>query len=87
MSPGSLESWPISQQVPLFELLGEAVAASGVQLTDSMLMIPTKSVSGIIFQTDDTFESCMLCQKDNCPNQRAPYNESLNEHKYCPAVG
>jgi hypothetical protein len=50
-------------------------------------MIPTKSVSGIIFQTDDTFESCMLCQKDNCPNRRAPYNETLYERKYCPAVG
>ncbi len=87
MSPGSLESWPISQQGPLFELLGDAATESGVRLTDSMLMVPTKSVSGLIFQTDDSFESCMLCQRDQCVNRRAPYDETLFEHKYCPAIG
>jgi hypothetical protein len=87
MSPGSLESWPISQQSALFTLLGDAANQSGVKLTDSMLMIPTKSVSGIIFETDATFESCQLCQRDNCPNRRAPYDETLYEREYCPAVG
>lgn len=85
MSPGSLESWPISQQQPLFELLGPAARLTGVQLSADMLMIPTKSVSGIIFPTDGRFESCQLCQRTDCPNRRAPYDETLYEREYCPA--
>lgn len=86
MSPGSLESWPISQQAPLFDLLGNEARNVGVTLTDSMLMVPTKSVSGMIFPTDASFESCMLCRREDCPNRRAPYDESLYEREFCPAV-
>jgi len=82
MSPGSLEDWPISQQKILFELLGNPPE---VRLSDSMLMIPTKSVSGITFSTDADFESCQLCARENCPGRRAPYEESLYERAYCQA--
>lgn len=82
MSPGSLESWPIAQQEPLFRLLGNPPE---VQLTDSMLMVPTKSVSGVLFARDESFESCQLCPRDMCPNRRAPYDETLFEKEYCPA--
>jgi hypothetical protein len=83
MSPGSLENWPIGQQQPLFKLLG---IPEEVKLTDSMLMVPTKSVSGIVFPTDASFESCQLCPRENCPNRRAPYDETLYEMEYCPSV-
>ena len=83
MSPGSLESWPISQQQPLFRLLGNP---QEVRLTDSFLMVPNKSVSGISFPTDALFESCQLCQRENCPGRRAPYDETLYAQKYCPAT-
>jgi hypothetical protein len=83
MSPGSLENWPIGQQRPLFQLLD---FPEEVQLTDSLLMVPTKSVSGIVFPTDASFESCQLCPRENCPNRRAPYDETLYEREYCPAV-
>ena len=83
MSPGSLEDWPISEQIPLFRLLGDP---QEVSLTESLLMVPTKSVSGIVFPTDSSFESCQLCPRSNCPNRRAPYDESLYEREYCPAV-
>lgn len=82
MSPGSLADWPISQQEPLFHLLG---TPKEVRLTDSMLMIPTKSVSGIVFPTDGSFESCQLCPRKDCPGRKVPYDESLYEQKYCPA--
>lgn len=87
MSPGSLENWPISQQVPLFELLGDTKGRIGVTLTDSLLMVPTKSVSGIVFPRDLSFESCHLCLRTNCPNRRAPYDETLYEREYCPKGG
>jgi hypothetical protein len=87
MSPGSLENWPISQQKPLFGLLGNPEKEIGVMLTENMLMIPAKSVSGISFAAEANFESCMLCQRENCPNRRTPYDETLYEREYCPAGG
>ena len=86
MSPGSLEDWPIQQQEPLFRLIGDPEKTVGVRLTELLLMVPTKSVSGIIFPTDASFESCMLCSRDGCPGRRAPYDETLFEREYCPAV-
>lgn len=74
MNPGSLPNeWPITAQAPLFELLGEAPAEIGVRLLPSLLMDPGKSVSGIMFQTQEKFHSCQLCPKDACPSRRSPY--------------
>jgi hypothetical protein len=84
MSPGSLQDWPISEQRPLFKLMGNTREKIGVELTESCLMVPTKSVSGIRFPIDETFESCQLCPRTACPNRRAPYDETLYEKKYCP---
>jgi len=85
MNPGSLADWPISQQQPLFDLLGDVEAAIGVQLTPSMLMVPTKSVSGILFPTEEPFASCQLCPRIACPNRRMPYEPELFEKKYAGA--
>jgi len=82
MSPGSLEDWPIREQRPLFELLGDPEEAIGVRLTDSMLMIPSKSVSGIRFPVEKTFESCQLCQRERCPSRKAPYDPELYRKRY-----
>ena len=84
MTPGSLEDWPISEQRPLFEILGDIQDAIGVQLKDSLMMSPVQSVSGIIFPTEATFESCQLCPRENCPGRRAAYDENLYEKKYKP---
>ncbi|NLJ86967.1 MAG: vitamin B12 dependent methionine synthase [Firmicutes bacterium] len=82
MNPGSLDDWPISEQKKLFQLLGDPTAAIGVELTDSYLMIPTKSVSGIRFATQTTYENCQLCPRENCPGRRAPYDPLLYENRY-----
>ncbi len=76
MSPGSLEDWPIQAQLPLFALLGEAPAAIGVQLTESLLMVPGKSVSGIFFPSASTFFSCRLCPREGCEGRKARYDET-----------
>ena len=82
MNPGSLEDWPIREQRKLFNLLGDPQEAIGVELTDSYLMIPTKSISGIRFATEITFENCQLCARENCPGRRAPYDPLLYESRY-----
>jgi len=76
LSPGSLSSWDITGQVPLFAFLGEGADLAEVELTPSFLMIPYKSGSGLSFPTDSPFESCMRCPRKNCPNRRAEYQEA-----------
>ena len=86
MNPGSLADWPIEQQAPLFRLVGDVEGHIGVQLTESMLMVPSKSVSGIRFGTAESFESCMLCPRAMCPNRRSTYDPALYERRFSRAV-
>lgn len=75
MNPGSgnTDLWAITQQKPLFGLLGDVEAMIGVRLTPSCLMLPNKSVSGVFYPTEVRFESCQLCTRENCPRRRAAY--------------
>ena len=79
MSPGSLEDWPIQEQRPLFDLLGDVEGAVGVTLNDSYLMIPGKSVSGMFFQTEVKFINCQLCPREDCPARKAKYSPEKAE--------
>ena len=82
MAPGSLGEWPLSEQRPLFAFLGDTEQAIGVRLSESLLMVPTKSISGIRFVTEERFESCQLCPRSDCPGRRAPHDAELYERKY-----
>lgn len=77
LSPGSLIAWPLTEQRGLFALLGDVEGAVGVRLTPSCLMIPAKSISGILFPTGTDYENCMLCPRRDCQNRRAPFREVL----------
>ena len=82
MNPGSLADWPIEEQRPLFTLLGNVQKIIGVHLTPSLMMVPTKSVSGILFPTEFDFSSCQLCPREVCPGRKAPYDKDLYDKKY-----
>ncbi|MBE3118937.1 MAG: vitamin B12 dependent methionine synthase [Candidatus Atribacteria bacterium] len=73
MSPGSLEDWPITEQTKLFSIFGDTEKAVGVRLTDSMLMLPRKSISGILFPSEEGFVACQLCERERCPGRKAAY--------------
>lgn len=73
MNPGSLKDWPLSEQKKLFGLIGCVAEKTGVILNDSCLMIPDKSVSGIVFTKEKSFVNCMLCDRENCSGRRAEY--------------
>ncbi len=79
MSPGSgdVNVWPIEQQRELFALFGDVETLIGVTLTDSFLMIPNKSLSGISFSNEIDFQSCQLCHRENCLERRAPFDKGL----------
>ena len=81
MRPGSGDAsvWPIEQQRGLFALLGDVEGAIGVRLTDSFLMVPNKTTSGLLFPTEVDFRSCEVCHRENCPSRHAPFNRQLWE--------
>jgi hypothetical protein len=76
MAPGALEDWPITEQKKLFTLLNGVESTISVKLTDSCLMIPQKSISGIYFPSEVTFYSCQLCPRKHCKNRKARFDES-----------
>jgi hypothetical protein len=82
MNPGSLEDWPLTEQRQLFALLGSPSDAVGVELTESCLMLPVKSVSGLRFPSETSYENCQLCPRDRCPGRRAPYDPELYDRRY-----
>jgi hypothetical protein len=71
-SPGYCD-WDISQQQKVFRALGSDTA--GIRLTDSQLMVPRKSISGIIGiglpnQEIENYNPCLTCKKKECPGRR-----------------
>jgi hypothetical protein len=83
MNPGSgdIDVWPIEQQRELFGFFGGAAESIGVILTDSCLMVPNKSVSGLFYPSEDGFQSCQLCHRERCPARRAPFDPHLWEER------
>ena len=81
MSPGAADAsvWAIEDQAPLFALLGEVETGIGVHLTDSLFMVPTKSVSGIRFASKRDFRSCQVCRRPRCPRREAAFDPALWE--------
>jgi len=63
--------WDLSEQRVLFDLIKPT--RIGIALTDTFLMIPKKSVSGIlgIGKSDEVFTSspCQLCHRKDCPGR------------------
>ncbi len=73
-SPGYCD-WPVTEQKKLFELLDPHKA--GVELTESCLMQPRKSISGVIplFAADNCqgqgdYNPCWECKKLDCTARR-----------------
>jgi len=81
MSPGSgdVDVWPIEQQRELFALFGGGAKDIGVELTDSYLMIPNKTVSGIRFPAGTDFRTCQVCRREICESRSAPFDRELWE--------
>jgi len=79
MNPGSGDAsvWPIEQQRDLFSILGDVEGRIGVRITESLVLTPDMSVSGIVFPSETNFESCQLCHRERCRFRRAPFDKGL----------
>lgn len=74
LNPGSLPGWPLSGQRELFDILGGVDFVreqTGCVYTEDYLMLPTKSWSGIAFESDGFFENCQYCPLEHCRERRA----------------
>lgn len=72
-SPGYCQ-WPVSDQHRLFALIGSD-GWCGVRLTDMALMVPVKSVSGVVGVGKACRRNdypCQLCSFDRCFRRRLP---------------
>lgn len=85
MNPGALAEWPLTEQRPLFKILGDVEGALDVRLTESLLMIPRKTLSGFEFTTEANFVSCQLCLRARCQGRRAAYDPAAFA-KYYPGA-
>ncbi|MFA6929249.1 MAG: vitamin B12 dependent-methionine synthase activation domain-containing protein [Lentisphaeria bacterium] len=74
---GAAGVWAIEEQTKLFALLGDVKKQIGVELTDSFLMLPHKSCSGIQYASAKDFRSCQVCQRANCPGRSAVFVPEL----------
>ena len=74
---GNVDNWHISQQKQLFAMIGGVKEEIGVTLTESFLMIPTKSTSGLLFPSETEFVNCELCGREKCPGRRAEFDGEL----------
>lgn len=73
----------VQQQVPLFASL--PVGRINVRLTPSCLMLPLKSVSGLIGlgapdRVSPAAYSCETCDHPSCVQRRAPFDRGRAEH-------
>jgi cobalamin-dependent methionine synthase I len=81
-SPGYCD-WPITEQKKLFNLLDSQDV--DVELSDSCLMTPRKSISGVFgIQSDEkhgdkAYNPCWDCNKTDCQARRAPKIERKKE--------
>ena len=73
-NPGSTPSWELEQQEVLFSIFskGKIKDALGVILTDKFVMMPRKSISGIMGQTMQEYHNCYECPK-SCEYRQKPY--------------
>jgi len=79
-SPGYC-NWSVEEQHKLFALLPKEFC--GVRLTDTALMQPTKSVSGIIGMGKNLKKgpyACSICSMENCFRRHSPRPNSGHGH-------
>ena len=77
MSPGEIESWPVTQQKKLFSVLGDVEGSIGVKLTEGGAMMPLKSRSGLYYSSDVKFVSCLICTQKRCAGRHAAFDPEL----------
>lgn len=72
--PGSMKDWDISELRHIFNILGLNPETGIVRLSRGFVMIPLKTTAGIAFHAPRRFINCTACDREDCPERRAPYS-------------
>jgi len=74
-SPGSGTGklFGIDQQKVLFQILNPSESI-GVSLTPGCMMVPRKSLSGVLAVTRRDYVACQYCPRERCDNRRKPFS-------------
>ena len=79
---GNVDTWNISQQAQLFDLISNVTEDIGVNLTSTFLMHPIKSTSGLLYPSDTEFVNCSLCNREKCIGRHAEFDRELYELRF-----
>ena len=74
LNPGSLPDWPIENNFPLFDIIGN-VDEIGVTLNEAGYITPWNSGSHIHFPGEG-YQNCSLCRRYDCVGRRAPFDHA-----------
>lgn len=72
LNPGSLPDWPIDNNFPLFDMIGN-VEEIGVSLNEAGYIKPWNSGSHIHF-SGNGYQNCSLCRKYDCIGRHAAFD-------------
>lgn len=75
LSPGSITDWSVEDVKKFFVLMDGDYQKLNVEVLDSGLINPLKSVSGLLYPTEEKFLECSICDMEDCPNRKAPFDE------------
>ena len=73
--PGETETWDMAQQALIFDMLmcsDEVRSKLKMGITQSALLVPKKSSSGLFGQTEGVYIQCNFCPS-KCEYRRAEY--------------
>ncbi|MDL2253164.1 hypothetical protein LJC49_03735 [Ruminococcaceae bacterium OttesenSCG-928-I18] len=81
LCPGSVIDWSVGDVCLFFKLLeGKGLYEQlGVRVLESGLIDPLKSSSGLFHVTEEEFESCSICPRQNCEGRREAFDLELHD--------
>ena len=78
LGPGSIIDWSVGDVCKIFTLMDGLYQKLGTRVLSSGMIDPIKSTSGVLYPSEEEFQSCSICPRANCPNRRAPFDEEMH---------
>lgn len=73
ITPGCLDDWPVEETAKIFSFFGGRLSPAGVRLTEDYYMLPRKSLCGILFQSENEYIACRVCERRQCLSRRVVF--------------
>lgn len=77
VNPGIIEDWSTLDIAKIMDLLGGKPYELGMSLTDSGLMLPSRSICGFFFESKTPHLNCLLCRYPKCPERKVPFDQGM----------